>query len=947
MEFRLYGPVEVRDGGRPVPVGGPRQRAVLAALLLHRNETVGTDRLLRLVWEDPPDSAGSNLRTYLARLRRVLGDRLSAGGDGHRLAVGDGELDVDAFTALAAEAERAEDPALAAERYAEALGHVRGEPLSGLEPTGGLRAAALELAARRDAAVRAELRAGLDAGRHHEAVGRIRALLTARPADEELIELLMRALFRCGRQAEALDAYAELRATGVRPGRSLSDTHRRILAQDPELLPCGDATARAYDRLPPCPDGFTGRDAQLAEIREAARGAGPAPAIAVLSGMAGVGKTGLAVRAAHDLLADGYGADGRLYVDLGGFTPGAAPAGPHTVLASFLELLGVPANRVPADADERLALYRERTAGLRLIVLLDNALTAEQVRPLIPGGPGTVVLVTSRRTLVLDGAADLPVPLFTDPEALALLTGVLGNDRVRADLRSARALADHCGRLPLAVALLAHRLRSSPRRPLADLVARLDATGDALGEIDPERAAERAFAVSYAYLDPARRRLFRLLGLPPCEDFTVPAAAALCGRDAAEVDRELEGLLDDHLLVQTRPGRYRMHDLVRGYAAARSVREDPAEERRAAVDRLYDWYLRTAEHTVTADAHADPLPSEPPPLVTVPAFADAAEAGEWFHDEYANLHALVRTATGERRAYALALTQRLHGCLTRYRNPYDITEWFGYAERAAESLGDLTGQAFAVLQAGRVTAALRGFAAAESTLDRALALARAAGHRPIEADVLRAFGTVHQNHGDHTRAYEWQRASVDLARELGDRRREAVALGNVGISLHLVGRHDEALDHLKRALAIQQELGEVPASTYTNLSNMLGRLERYEEALVYADLALGAHRHLASHRGEAMTLANRSESLLHLGRLAEAVEDAEAALRIARSAGTIDVAAIALNSIGEVRRRTGHADAAIRAHEEALELAVRASFRDEVERARTGLGLARAERDGR
>ncbi|GIG68693.1 AfsR/SARP family transcriptional regulator [Phytomonospora endophytica] len=705
MRFHLFGSIEVRVGDRPLPVGGPRQRAVLGALLLTPGVVVPTEQLVHRVWDNPPGSAESNVRTYIARLRKVLGERLSTDEHGYRLTVGPGELDAAVFTELADRAERATDSAERARLYAEALAHARDEPLLGVELEAALRSAALRLRERRRAAVFGELDARLAAGEHHEITGRLRALLTGDPADERATELLMLALFRAGRQIEALDAYTAFRAR-AHPAPGLSALHKRILNQDRTLsLTPGRASVEAHGRLPADLPEFTGRTRLIARARELTGAApGNAPLILVFSGTAGAGKTALAVHIGHLLAADGAGADGHLHADLNGFTADAAPADPHTVLGALLAVLGVPAARVPGEPASRAALYREHTAGKRLLLLLDDASGAAQVAPLVPAGSGTIVLVTGRRNLLLDGAADLTVEPFTDAEANALLATAVGGERLRAEDAAARRITRHCGGLPLALALAARRLRARPERSLAGLAGGLEH-----GALDDELSA--VFDLSYRALDPGPRRLYRLLGPPACEDVTAETAAAICGRTPAEADGDLEALLDDHLLTQTRPGRYRMHRLLRAHADALCAREDPPATARSAVGRLHTWYLRHALAT------GDPA---------------------WFAAEYANLRALTRAAgPNGHHTFALALPHALLPWLRDHR-PADTASLLALARRAALALGDHDGLARSLVELAREHARTGRADIAAGLLDEAAALRHERGDTAGAAEALAA-----------------------------------------------------------------------------------------------------------------------------------------------------------------------------------------------------------------
>ncbi|HZE39552.1 MAG TPA: BTAD domain-containing putative transcriptional regulator, partial [Stackebrandtia sp.] len=618
MEFRVLGPMQVFDDGQPVPIGGGRGKAVLAALLLHANKTVSRSRLIDLVWATAPDSVGSNLRSYLAKLRKSLcapdaqHPRIVADPHGFRIVVADGELDLAEFECLAAAGEKAladGDPAAAAEDFAAALALWRGPALGGVMIEPGLAAAVAHLTERRD---RVELR-GIEArmamGRHADLVGELRSLVAAQPLREHLVALLMLALYRSGRQKEALSLYRDTRHRlvedlGVEPGTELDETHRRILAADPDLdsppprpRPAATATARVVpSQLPADIPAFTGRDRELAAVRAHARGCAEAAGTAVvtaLDGMAGVGKTTLAVHAARQLAADFP--DGQLFIDLRGYSGTDTPVEPGQALDRLLRSLGVPPAAIPADTDDRAALYRSLLSDRRMLVVLDNAVDEAQVRPLLPGDSSCLVIVTSRRHLsALDEAAPVPVEVLEAPEAGALFVDVAG---VAADRPESRALVaaivEACGRLPLAVRIAASRLRSRPQWSLEDLRDKLLGGGAPLARLEyRQRSVAAAFDMSYDELDDAHATLFRALGLAPGPDCGVAAACALVGAsDRDAVEARLEDLVDAHLLESRRPGRYGFHDLVRAYARDLAERLDTPAARHRATDNVVDHYL--------------------------------------------------------------------------------------------------------------------------------------------------------------------------------------------------------------------------------------------------------------------------------------------------------------------------------------------------------------------
>ncbi|HEY1175779.1 MAG TPA: BTAD domain-containing putative transcriptional regulator, partial [Phytomonospora sp.] len=660
MEFRVLGPLTVLSDEREHHLGGPRQRAVLAALLLRPNASVTAERLVPLVWDHPAPAAESNLRTYLTRLRKVLHhpleqtSRLVRDANGYRLTVHDGECDREVFEGLAERGDRAfreGDHATAADQYQRALALVRGEPFGGVAAESALSAAAVALTERHRTVLDRRMEAGLALGGHRELLGELRVLAARSPERESLIRLLMLALYRDGRRDEALAAYAAHRTRldtelGVEPATELSALHDRVRAADPALdLPRHTVSSpvSSFRQLPPDIADFTGRAAELARIARAAGEGGDGPVVVFLTGMGGVGKTRLAVRAAWSLAA-GY-PDGQLFTDLRGYDPELPPADPGAVLEGFLDLLGVHRTEVPRGLDARARLFRERLTGKRVVLVLDNAADAAAVRPLLPDTPGCLVLITSRRETALDGAVAVPVGMFTEREALSLLGRILGERRVDDEADAAGQLVGHCGRLPLAVAVAAHRLRTRRTWRMADLVERLGGRG--LGELAVgDRSVERVLALSYEALGPRERRVLRLVGAQPVQDATAMSTAALCGLDVAAAEAILRSLAGEHLLGEIAPGRYRPHDLVRAHMTALSAVEDGPEDRADAVERLLDWYSRAAYEiagrmVIYPVRLVRPIPSTPVPVPETPTVADGVA---WFDVEYANLYALIRHA---------------------------------------------------------------------------------------------------------------------------------------------------------------------------------------------------------------------------------------------------------------------------------------------------------------
>ncbi|MFI6905791.1 BTAD domain-containing putative transcriptional regulator [Nonomuraea sp. NPDC050394] len=590
LHLGLLGPVRARRGPAELDLGSPKQRLLLAALVLAEGRTLGRDQLIDVLWaDDPPATARNVLRTYASRLRGVLGrEALVSVGSGYRL--------VRVSTDLA-EFERLRD----AGRLPEALALWRGEALADLPgPYAEARRAALE--EERLAVLERRLAADLEAGA--EVTGELGALVAAYPLRESVRALLMRALYRAGRQSEAIGVFTEARRVldeelGVEPSSELADVYRQVITG---TLPAGTAGPSSAGTAGPLPaqlpgdiPDFTGRQEAVQAVEELLR-----TGVVAISGLGGVGKTALAVHVAHRV-RERY-PDGQLHVDLRG--AGADPADPALVLERFLDALG--AGRVPPDQDERAALLRTLTVDRRVLFLLDNAVSAAQVRPLLPSGPGSGVLVTSRARLSdLIGARHVDLDVLPEREAVALFTALA---RVPSG-RTAARVAEACGYLPLAVRVAGARLAARPRWTVEDLLARLSA--QPLGELRVgDLGVEASFALSYDQLGEELARGFRRLAVPDSAELTVELAAAVLGRDAREAERTCEELVDLSLLESAAAGRYRYHDLLRDFALART----PEAERRAALATVQASWLAAvtgaAERAMTDPGARDLLLEE-------------------------------------------------------------------------------------------------------------------------------------------------------------------------------------------------------------------------------------------------------------------------------------------------------------------------------------------------
>ncbi|WP_307818418.1 BTAD domain-containing putative transcriptional regulator [Streptomyces sp. MBT62] len=613
-EFGLLGSLSGRQDGRPLDLGSPLQRAVLVRLLLAEGRQCGLDDLIDALWEEPPGNAVRSVQTYVYRIRLALGEersRLETTQGGYRLDIPERAVDALRFERLIRDGEelraaRRTGPALRA--FDAALALWSGEPLSGVPGPYAQRHRRRFAELRLNAQV-ARLGCADELGEHARVATELIALIADHPLREDLYALRMRALHRAGRAAEALAVYAAARDAmvaelGMDLGPELRELQSRILAgaePDPvESRPGSEESGAAPDtdpatttpadeapagvrpqQLPPAPGDFVGRERLWERLRLALRPSGEAVALAVLSGIGGVGKTALALRFAHGIRGD-Y-PDGQLYVDLRG--DGGQPADPADVLVDFLLALGMPAAEIPATPTARAGAYRTLTADRRILVLLDNASDTAQVTPLLPGTPGNSALITTRhRSLVPPGATRFEVPLPDQEEAVAMLGRFTGDAEIAADPDLALELVHACGQLPLALRIIGARAAARPGRGLGAQLLRLRAEEHQLDELRAGGiSVEATFQVGYRALAPAQARAMRLCALLDAADFPVAVAAVLLDQPEAETEDQLEHLVEAGLLEPHSADRYRFHDLVRAFAARRADREDPAADREAAL----------------------------------------------------------------------------------------------------------------------------------------------------------------------------------------------------------------------------------------------------------------------------------------------------------------------------------------------------------------------------
>lgn len=861
VEFGVLGEVTAKLDGDAIELGGARPRTVLAALLMRANETVSTGQLCDALWDDRPPAAESNLRTYVARLRREFGsecERLATASGGYRLAVRPGELDLDAFTERAGRGRAAladGDDAEAARCLGEALRLWRGAPLQDLCPGPFLRAEQAALEEDRLLAQEQHVRARLELGRHQELIGELRSLTTAHPLVEQFWELLMLALSRCGRQGDALAAFADARAVladdlGIEPGPRLQRLQQRILSGDPSLAPAAPVATSgisAHRQIPMDIAEFTGREAELRTLHRHAESATGAPVVVTaLEGMAGVGKTRLAVRIAHELAHRGRFNEIQLWADLRGFDPELPPVDPATALERFLGLLGVPRQHLPDGLDERSALFRDRLAGKKSLVLLDNAESASQVRPLLPGAASSFVLVTSRRSLTdLDGAHTIQLSAPNTTDAVAVLSKIIGQERTAAEPDQAARVAELCGRLPIALSLAARQLRKRPQWTLEMLAERLTAAGGRLNRLPGKDTLRATFELSYRALRPEAQRMFRRLGLHYGDEYCIGAAALLSGTGREQAEDLLDELLDENLVYECMPGRYRFHDLIRGYARECAHDAESEAERAAAVHRLLAGYLHTTAAARDAcDPHARPVPVDDIDVdrSVVPTFRTKNDGMVWYELERSNLAAGVQTAAEHGHSditwrFALVLLSFYY--LTKHWDDWVATHRL--ALDATTSAGDREGQAHALNGLGVAYSDLHEWDESISCHRTAEELFTRLGNSRGRGWNQNNIGVVYDTLGQFTKAERCYRDALASFRAVGDHRGEGLALNNLGDVYRQRRKFDEAAEYLHEALAVQDGAGDRQAKRFTlgTLADLLTATGDHDGAITaYRDAVL-------------------------------------------------------------------------------------------------------------
>ncbi len=895
------------------------------------------ETLIDRLWDTrPPPKARDSLSAYIARLRASLrhavGEKVQLTGRarGYVLEVDPEAIDLHQFRRLRRQADAlaaSGDHDHASALLREADGLWRGEALAGLRGDWVARMRD-SLEEEHRAATVERIGCELELGRHADLVGELRHLLAQYPLDETLVAHQMTALYRSGRPADALSLYRETRSRlvgelGAEPGPVLSGLHQRILGSDPELAvrPGGQ---RAGGVAPPCtlppePADFVGRRKELEELTDRH---GSAPTITIIEGMPGVGKTALAIRAAHQVSAQ-Y-PDGSLYLNLHSGDPGTKSLDPADALYRLLRMMSGPATQIPDTIADRVTLWRAQLSRRRAVVVLDDAARPDQIRSLLPApGSRCLILITSRRRLAeLDGARTLTLDVLSASDALALFRQIAGDDRAENTDQVAEVVR-RCGRLPLAIQLTASRVAQDPRLDLASLIEELSGSPARLGgagAAGPQVMS--AFDLSYDSLEPGHQRLFRRLGASPAASVSLHAAAALDHCTLAEAEKALATLLDYHLLILDPHGQYRFHDLIRGYAAVRAGREDPEAEQRHANGRLLDHYLHTADQ---ADRILHPFRRHPPVRVAQQPDADPAvgtpeDAANWLESEWRNILQAAQYADRlDWTARCADLTQVLADFLEIRTYWDEAVAAHTLALRACRDLADPARIARASLALSAVHQQTGRHEAAGQLAEEAAAIYRSLADPGGEAEALDQLGLAQLRTARSREALAYFSEARLLCLGIEDRRGEASTLSHSGIACWNLGRYPEAAAHLNKALSLYRAVGDRRGEAKT--LNNLGRIHLYSgyhrDALEAYENSLEIFQEIGGAQNEAILYHNIGTVHHYKGSFEEGLAACRRALAIYRNIGDLPDEADVLNDIGAIYQSASCYDEALVHHEKA------------------------------
>nr|WP_042187100.1 BTAD domain-containing putative transcriptional regulator [Kibdelosporangium sp. MJ126-NF4]CEL17806.1 transcriptional regulator, SARP family [Kibdelosporangium sp. MJ126-NF4]CTQ90970.1 transcriptional regulator, SARP family [Kibdelosporangium sp. MJ126-NF4] len=986
MRFQILGPLAVYADDEVIKLVGLKQHRVLAALLLAAGGSVPLDQLVDAVWDDrPPATAEKQIRNTVSALRRVLaptGVEIRPSGTGYRFEGDEKSIDAVVFTHRVRAARQHAAEQRASEAVAEfraALSWWRGAALAGLASR-SLGPQALRLDEERLSALEECIELQLSQGQHTKVVSELSEWVTTHPLRERLAALLMMAHYGSGSQAQALAVYENTRTAlteqiGLDPGPELRELRQRILNADPSLIPPSAspaAVAATRCDLPGDINNFTGRMTELRSLIGALPGtddphATTAVVITAVDGMAGVGKTSMAVHAAHQLVSR-Y-PDAQLFIDLHAHTPGHQPLSPATALDRLLRAIGLPGERIPMSLDERSALWRAQLANRRALIVLDNAADTNQIRPLLPGTASCLAIVTSRNRLTsLESANLLSLDVLPADDGQDLFTRVVGDGRPLTEPEAVQDVLRLCGHLPLAIRIAASRLRHRPTWTTAHLASRLRDQQRRLSELHVERhSVNAAFALSYCHLTDEQQRVFRLLGLPPGQDIEPHAAAALTELDRHEAENLLEGLVDAHLLQQTSLGRYQLHDLLRLYARHLVTTTGPDGE--TALSRLFDHYIRMATAAVRTIAPDEKsvlpgydqaftwLETERPNLVA--AALHSAEHGKagyvcelsttlWryfhisgHHNDGLALHSRAAAAArtyGDPALLAEALANLGDICWWTGRYNQALTH-FSEALELAVSAENRQVEGHSLHGLGLCTFWMARFEAALDYFQRSIDLARLSGNRVVEGHALHGLGGVHWRLGNYPLAQELFDQALQLGRVTDDRNVEGFALIGLGGTLARTGRYPLAADHFGQAVELARATDDrnVKGFALHGLATVYTRQQAYDPAVTHSRQALDVAVATGNRALESRALLALGDAERHINDHGPARSHHKHALELAYDIGDRALQAEVLNGQGESAYTTGEFEHATDSHQQAITLATSTGDRYELARGHDGL----------
>jgi DNA-binding SARP family transcriptional activator/tetratricopeptide (TPR) repeat protein len=941
MEFRLLGPVELRSAEERRDLGPASARSLLVMLLLTPRTMLPVETLIDRLWDTrPPAKARETLSVYIARLRaslrQAVGDEVRLLGgtqDGYLLEVEPEAVDVHRFRRLrrqAAALRASGDFDDAADLLHQADGLWRGQALAGIRGDWVTRMRDV-LEEERRAATIERVECELELGRHADLVGELGHLLTRYPFDETLIAHQMTALYRAGRQADALSLYRESRSRlieeqGTEPGTTLSRLHLRILGGDPGLAisragPRG-IQGQVPDPLPAEVAEFVGRDDELTLLTKDHDGT---PVIAIIEGMPGVGKTTLAVRAAR--MVAGQYPDGVLHLNLHSHDPQSPSLHPAEALRQLLRALAVPDAQIPKTLDERAALWRAHLSRRRVVVVLDDAAGHEQIRPLLPATGQCLILITTRRRLVVfQGARTVTLDVLSTDEAVSLFRRVVGESQALDAERVAAAVA-LCGRLPLAIQVIAGRFARAGERRLDDLIEEWSQSPAWLADTGTETAEViAAFELSYRALESDHQQFFRRLGASPCATHSPLSAAALAGCALDQAEAAVAVLLDCHLLTPAPDGHFGLHDLVRGYAAARARRNDPEVEHQRAVSRLLDFYLYTAAQADRvlyplrhrSEVEVDSVPADKPVLDT------RESAACWLESEWRNI---VQAATYAGRHEWKRECADLSYLLAEFLKikPYwdDAIAVHDLALQSSRYLADPARIARALLALSEVRQQTGRHETAISLADEAATIYRSLADARGEAESLDQIGQAHQRTARSREALAYFQQARILYEGAEDPRGVADTLSHSGITCWHLGRYPEANGHLGDALSRYRSVGDRRGEA--KVLHNLGRIHVYngqhEQALDVYQQSLQIFEEIDGPQNQAILWQAIGGVHRFRGRHEEALSACRRALKLFRDIGDLPDEADVLNDIGYIYQNAACYDEAFIHHQKALAIA--------------------------